>query len=113
MKRRNHVRRHLRFPILMLLALLCSMPAVLAASRHSALPPETAVVEPEVPETEIQDTAGTGGETAAPPEQPEPSQPETPAEPETAEPETPQEPPLGRGAVLHLPVHRRLADRGP
>ena len=76
----------------MLLALLCSMPAVLAASRHSTLPPETAVVEPEVPETELQDTAGTGGETAAPPEQPEPSQPETPAEPETAEPETPQQP---------------------
>lgn len=74
----------------MLLALLCSMPAVLAASRHSTLPPETAVVEPEVPETEHQDTET--GETAAPPEQPEPSQPETPAEPETAEPETPQEP---------------------
>lgn len=92
MKRRNNVRRHLRFPILMLLALLCSMPAVLAASRHSTLPPETAVVEPEVPETENQDTAGTGGETAAPPEQPEPSQPETPDEPETAEPETPQQP---------------------
>lgn len=92
MKRRNNVRRHLRFPILMLLALLCSMPAVLAASRHSTPPPETAVVEPEVPETENQDTAGTGGETAAPPEQPEPSQPETPDEPETAEPETPQQP---------------------
>ena len=76
----------------MLLALLCSMPAVLAASRHSTPPPETAVVEPEVPETENQDTAGTGGETAAPPEQPEPSQPETPDEPETAEPETPQQP---------------------
>lgn len=85
MRRRNNIRRHLRFPVLMLLALLCSMPAVLAASRHSVSPPETAVVEPEHSETEDRETVPAGEEGMQP-------QPEVPDAPETAEPEQPQTP---------------------
>lgn len=87
MKRRNKIRRHLRFPVLMLLALLCTMPAVLAASRQSAAPPETAAVEPEGSPPE---NPGSERSEAPAAESAEPSLPEAP--PKAAEPPVPAEP---------------------
>lgn len=83
MKRRNNLRRHLRFPVLMLLALLCSMPAVLAASRHSTSLPDAAVVEPE------ERPAGEMGEDPTPED---PAEEPVPTESETPETEEPQPP---------------------
>lgn len=71
MQQRKRIKRHLRFPVLMLLALLCTMPAVLAAARQSTAVPEPAVAAPEVPAPE----QGEQEAPAAP-------EPETPPEPD-------------------------------